>query len=54
MKLATSEDISTMDYVVIQAQVLLPLARQRLTAEDLAAIGRNMAARREDGESEPG
>jgi hypothetical protein len=23
------------------------LARQRLTAEDLAAIGRNMAARRE-------
>ncbi len=27
MKLATSEDIGTMDYVKIQAQVLLPLAR---------------------------
>ena len=27
MKLATSEDISTMDYVKIQAQILLPLAR---------------------------
>ena len=27
MKLATSEDIPTMDYVKVQAQVLLPLAR---------------------------
>ncbi len=27
MRLATSEDITTMDYVKIQAQVLLPLAR---------------------------
>jgi hemerythrin-like domain-containing protein len=42
-------------HVTWEERVLLPLARQRLTAEDLAAIGRNMAARREEGEdSEPG
>jgi hemerythrin-like domain-containing protein len=34
-------------HVTWEDRVLLPLARQRLTAEDLAAIGRNMAARRE-------
>ncbi len=34
-------------HVTWEERVLLPLARQRLTAEDLAAIGRNMAKRRE-------
>lgn len=33
-------------HVTWEDRVLLPLARQRLTAEDLAEIGRNMAARR--------
>ncbi len=37
-------------HVTWEERVLLPLARQRLTAEDLAAIGRNMAKRREEGE----
>ena len=35
-------------HVTWEERVLLPLARQRLTAEDLAAIGRNMAARRRE------
>jgi len=39
-------------HVTWEERVLLPLARQRLTAEDLAKIGRNMAARRKDGEAE--
>lgn len=34
-------------HVTWEERVLLPLARQRLTPEDLDAIGRNMAARRE-------
>jgi hemerythrin-like domain-containing protein len=34
-------------HVTWEERVLLPLARQRLTPEDLAEIGRNMAARRE-------
>jgi hemerythrin-like domain-containing protein len=34
-------------HVTWEERVLLPLARQRLTAEDLANIGRNMAARRD-------
>ncbi len=37
-------------HVTWEERVLLPLARQRLTAEDLAAIGRNMAKRREESE----
>ncbi len=39
-------------HVTWEERVLLPLARQRLTADDLAAIGRNMAARREEGAGE--
>jgi hemerythrin-like domain-containing protein len=39
-------------HVTWEERVMLPLARQRLTAEDLAKIGRNMAARRKDGEAE--
>jgi len=40
-------------HVTWEDRVLLPLARQRLTAEDLAEIGRNMAARRrEDSKAE--
>ncbi|MFB3095904.1 MAG: hemerythrin domain-containing protein [Candidatus Acidiferrales bacterium] len=38
-------------HVTWEDRVLLPLARQRLTAEDLAAIARNMAARREVSEA---
>lgn len=34
-------------HVTWEDRVLLPLARQRLTPEDLAEIGRNMAARRD-------
>lgn len=41
-------------HVTWEEQVLLPLARQRLTPEDLARIGRNMAARRKDNEAEAG
>ena len=41
-------------HVTWEERVLLPLARQRLTAEDLAAIGRNMAARREEVKGEAG
>jgi hemerythrin-like domain-containing protein len=37
-------------HVTWEERVLLPLARQRLTAEDLARIGRNMAARRDESE----
>jgi hemerythrin-like domain-containing protein len=33
-------------HVTWEERVLLPLARQRLTPEDLEEIGRNMAARR--------
>jgi hemerythrin-like domain-containing protein len=33
-------------HVTWEDRVLLPLARQRLTPEDLAEIGRSMAARR--------
>ncbi len=39
-------------HVTWEERVLLPLARQRLTAEDLAKIGRNLAARRKDSEAE--
>ena len=39
-------------HVTWEERVLLPLARQRLTQEDLAEIGRNMAARREAASSE--
>lgn len=39
-------------HVTWEDRVLLPLARQRLTQEDLAAIGRNMAKRRETASSE--
>ena len=35
-------------HVTWEERVLLPLARQRLTAEDLARIGRNMAKRRRE------
>ena len=41
-------------HVTWEERVLLPLARQRLTQEDLAEIGRNMAARREESEAESG
>jgi hemerythrin-like domain-containing protein len=41
-------------HVTWEERVLLPLARQRLTAEDLARIGRNMAARREESVAETG
>ena len=37
-------------HVTWEERVLLPLARQCLTPEDLAKIGRNMAARREEAE----
>jgi len=40
-------------HVTWEERVLLPLARQRLTAEDLARIGRNMAKRREESDAEP-
>lgn len=38
-------------HVTWEERVLLPLARQRLTADDLANIGRNMAKRREESEA---
>jgi hemerythrin-like domain-containing protein len=41
-------------HVTWEERVMLPLARQRLTAEDLAKIGRNMAARRKESEAEAG
>jgi hemerythrin-like domain-containing protein len=41
-------------HVTWEERVLLPLARQRLTQEDLAKIGRNMAARRKESEAEAG
>ena len=39
-------------HVTWEERVLLPLARQRLTPEDLAAIGRNMAKRREESDGD--
>ena len=41
-------------HVTWEERVLLPLARQRLTEEDLAKIGQNMAQRRKESEAEAG